>query len=181
MRMGIHRVAILFFVILFFMGVFWGLSLRVFALHTNFFSCMENLVDCLSAGYKTAVCIYPFFLLSYFSLGWVTVFCTVSYPSWEKVAGPSFFFVICLLYRSCLYVRERHERQAAIAPTRFFFYLVGVGCFFFQSSINSCVRAFGTNIIVKTWSTICAFPAPNTSKSGIFFPTLISPPVLVSM
>lgn len=153
----------------------------MFALHTNFFSCMENPVDCLSAGYKTAVCIYPFFLLFYFSLGWGYCVLILLYYFFLPVLGigrGTIFFS----YRSCLYVRERHERQAAIgALTGSFPHVVGVGCFFFQSSINSCVRAFGTNIIVKTWSTICAFPAPNTSKSGIFFPTLISPPVLVSM
>lgn len=100
MHMGIrlHRVAILFLVILFMGGFFLGgLSLRVFALHTNFFSCMESLVDCLSAGYGTTVCIYPFFL---FCLGYCVS--ATSHRLGNRSKNRVFF--ICLLYGSCLYV-----------------------------------------------------------------------------
>lgn len=81
----------------FFLG---GLSLRVFALHTNFFLCMESLVDYLSAGYGTAVCIYPFFL---FRLGYCVP--AVSHRLGNRSKNRVFF--ICLLYGSCLYVCMR--------------------------------------------------------------------------
>lgn len=186
--MGIcfHRVAILFLVILFFMGVFGSLSLRVFTLHTNFCSCMGSIVDCSSVSLfflrLQDNCLYiPFFLLF---LAWVG-FVYLAVLFFTRFGSGSrkhlFFSSTYYIDHVCMYKNDMKRQATTNTPAKSPFYATGVGFFLFQSSMNSCVRAFGTNIIVKTWSTICAFPAPNTSKSGIFFPTLISPPVLVFM
>lgn len=102
----LHRVVILFLVILCFMGVFLGgLSLRVFTLllHTNFCSCM-GLCLCFSFPVMGQLSVY--IPSCFFSLGWAYL----AVWSWEWVANHP-FLVIYLLYRSCLYVQEGHEKH----------------------------------------------------------------------
>lgn len=169
----LHRVVILFLVILFFMGFFW---------EVYHYGCLLFFFILISAHAWGSVSVFLFLLwdnclyiyLLVF-LAWVGL--TLLYGLGSGSRTIPFWSSTYYIDHACMY----KDMKSTNTPTKCSFYAAGVGCFFFQSSMNSCVRVFGTNKIVKTWSTTCVFPALNTSKSGIFFPILINPPVLVSM
>lgn len=63
-------------------------------------------MDCLSAGYKTAVCIYPFFLLFYFSLGWGYCVLILLYYFFLPVLGIGRGTIFFHIDHVCMYEKD---------------------------------------------------------------------------
>lgn len=131
--------------------LFWVIIAGVYSIHINSCSCIGRLVNRLPASSLSSywVAVYT---LSFccFLLGALNYTFLLFLIRFGNGSGGILPYYLLIIDHVCIYKKDDQKGKLSSTLLKTAPYAAGVGCFFFQSSMNSCVRAFGTNRIVKT-------------------------------